>query len=78
MTNIPLGVKFENTRGRFYCVDKLKCAFCRGGEMPRQPRQKSESGIYHIMLRGINQQVIFEEDEDYDKFLEILEKYKRL
>ena len=23
--------------------------------MPRLPRQKSESGIYHIMLRGINQ-----------------------
>lgn len=44
--------------------------------MPRQPRQKSESGIYHIMLRGINQQVIFEEDEDCDKFLETLEKYK--
>ncbi len=44
--------------------------------MPRQPRQKSESGIYHIMLRGINQQVIFEDDEDYYKFLETLEKYK--
>lgn len=44
--------------------------------MPRMPRQKSESGIYHIMLRGINQQVIFEEDEDYFKFVETLQKYK--
>lgn len=44
--------------------------------MPRQPRQKSESGIYHIMLRGINQQVIFEEDEDYTKFIDTLETYK--
>ena len=24
--------------------------------MPRLPRQKSDSGIYHIMLRGINKQ----------------------
>ena len=44
--------------------------------MPRIPRQKSESGIYHIMLRGINQQVIFEDFEDYSKFIETLETYK--
>ena len=44
--------------------------------MPRLPRQKSYSGIYHIMLRGINQQVIFEDDEDYFKFIETLENYK--
>ena len=46
--------------------------------MPRLPRQKSESGIYHIMLRGINQQVIFEEDEDYFKFVDTLENYKEV
>lgn len=44
--------------------------------MPRQPRRKSESGIYHIMLRGINKQTIFEDDEDYFRFLETLKKYK--
>ncbi len=44
--------------------------------MPRLPRQKSESGIYHVMLRGINQQVIFEESEDYFKIIETIEKYK--
>ena len=44
--------------------------------MPRIPRQKSESGIYHMMLRGINQQVIFEDDEDYTKFINTLETYK--
>ena len=44
--------------------------------MPRLPRQKSDSGIYHIMLRGINQQVIFEDDEDYFEFVERLKKYK--
>ncbi len=40
--------------------------------MPRQARRKSESGIYHIMLRGINQQQIFEDSEDCEKFLQIL------
>ena len=44
--------------------------------MPRKPRQKSESGIYHIMLRGINQQAIFEDEEDYLKFIETLRDYK--
>ena len=46
--------------------------------MPRKPRKSSESGIYHVMLRGINQQVIFEDDEDYSKFIEIIVKYKEL
>ena len=44
--------------------------------MPRQARRKSESGIYHIMLRGINQQQIFEDEEDSFRFLETLSKYK--
>ena len=46
--------------------------------MPRLPRLKSESGIYHIMLRGINQQVIFEDGEDYSKFIDTLKKYKTI
>ena len=33
--------------------------------MPRQERTKSGTGIYHVMLRGINKQVIFEDAEDY-------------
>ena len=40
--------------------------------MPRRKRIKGESGIYHVMLRGINQQTIFYDDEDCDKFLEIV------
>lgn len=44
--------------------------------MPRMPRQKSRSEIYHIMLRGINQQVIFEDTEDYIRFIETMQKYK--
>ena len=44
--------------------------------MPREARRKSESGIYHIMLRGINQQQIFEDREDFEKFLQILKDCK--
>ena len=41
-------------------------------QMPRQSRKKSSTGIYHVMLRGINKQDIFEEEEDYVKMKEIL------
>lgn len=44
--------------------------------MPRKAREKSESGIYHIILRGLNRQVIFEDDEDKEKFLQTLKRYK--
>jgi len=46
--------------------------------MPRKAREKSSSGVYHIMLRGINKQLIFEDDEDKSRFLETLEKYKEI
>ena len=36
--------------------------------MPRQARKTSGTGIYHVMLRGINRQDIFEDDEDYMQF----------
>lgn len=40
--------------------------------MPRKPRILSSTGIYHIILRSVNQHIIFEEDSDYQKFLFIL------
>ena len=33
--------------------------------MPKQERLQSATGIYHVMLRGINKQDIFEDDEDW-------------
>jgi putative transposase len=45
--------------------------------MPRVARQKSKSGIYHIMLRGSNRQEIFHDDEDYVRFLDTLARYKK-
>ena len=44
--------------------------------MPRKAREKSSTGIYHVVLRGINRQIIFEEDEDYQKLLQTLQEYK--
>ena len=40
--------------------------------MPRKPRIMSSSGIYHIILRSVNQHIIFEDDSDYQKFLFVL------
>ena len=40
--------------------------------MPRTARDQSASGIYHVMIRGINRQDIFEAPEDYRKFIETL------
>jgi putative transposase len=44
--------------------------------MPRKARKKSETGIYHVMMRGINRQTIFEDNEDYDKFIQTVLLYK--
>lgn len=44
--------------------------------MVRKAREKSKSGIYHIILRGINRQSIFEDDEDKQKLIETLGRYK--
>ena len=44
--------------------------------MARQKRDKSETGIYHVMLRGINKQQVFFDDDDYYMFLDCLSKCK--
>ena len=42
--------------------------------MPRQTRQISGTGIYHVMLRGINHQDIFEDAQDFWKFLKLMDQ----
>ncbi|MBW6464335.1 MAG: transposase [Firmicutes bacterium] len=44
--------------------------------MPRKARQKSESGIYHIITRGVNRQAIFEDDDDRQQYYMVLAKAK--
>ncbi|QDR82206.1 transposase [Sporomusa termitida] len=42
--------------------------------MVRCARKKSVTGIYHVMLRGINRQAIFFEEEDNCRFIETLNR----
>ena len=46
--------------------------------MPRVARKKSDSGIYHLVARGINRQNIFEYPEDREKYLDILKSVKEI
>lgn len=46
--------------------------------MARPARIKSETGIYHIMLRGIDRRQLFFDDEDYKYFLSLLQRYKTM
>lgn len=45
--------------------------------MPRQARRLSESGYLHLIVRGIGRQAIFEEQEDYLRYLSSLERFCR-
>ncbi|MBR2822565.1 MAG: transposase [Clostridia bacterium] len=45
--------------------------------MPRTTRKKSPSQIYHVMLRGVNKQQIFFDEEDCAYFTGLLKRYKK-
>ena len=40
--------------------------------MPRQARQQSPTGVYHVMMRGINRSDIFHDETDFMKMEKIL------
>ena len=44
--------------------------------MPRTAREQSTTGIYHVMIRGINCQDIFEEPDYYRKIIQTLASLK--
>ena len=46
--------------------------------MPRKPRKVSNLCIHHVILRGINKQIIFEDNYDYLQFISILNYYKEI
>jgi putative transposase len=41
-------------------------------ELARQARSKSESGIYHVMLRGNERKPVFLDEEDKNRLVEIM------
>lgn len=44
--------------------------------MSRKARQKSNTGIYHVIIRGVNRKEIFHDEIDHLRFLETLLRYK--
>lgn len=44
--------------------------------MPRKKRNLVNSGIYHIMVRGVNKEIIFKDDKDRELFIRLLYYYK--
>ena len=44
--------------------------------VPRAARQQSQTGIYHVILRGINRQQIFFDDEDSETFIRLLKRFR--
>ena len=44
--------------------------------MSRASRSYSQSGVYHVLFRGVNQQSIFEEATDYEKLKDTILKVK--
>ena len=46
--------------------------------MPRRARKQSNLKIHHVILRGINRQIIFEDQYDYKYFISCLQYYKDL
>ena len=45
--------------------------------MAREKRERSETGYAHLITRGNNKQILFEEDEDYRFYLSRLGRYSR-
>ena len=44
--------------------------------MPRIARIAPKEHVYHVLTRGNNRQDVFKEKKDYEKYLEILQRYK--
>ena len=49
-------------------ISKLKDLLSEEVIKPRQKRKESLTKIYHCILRGINKQDVFFDDQDYFKF----------
>lgn len=68
----------KNTGAVLCAVVFLDTSNRKGSSLPRKARQVSESSVYHVILRGINKQSIFEDDDDAELLLGIIEGYKEI
>ncbi|MBZ9606921.1 transposase [Clostridium estertheticum] len=46
--------------------------------MPRKAREKTDDSIFHIMCKSISEINLFKDDEDKNKYLSLVKKYKYL
>ena len=44
--------------------------------MPRTARVAPKEHVYHVLTRGNNRQDVFEDEDDFKKYLELLFRYK--
>src|SRR5439155_27203426 len=40
--------------------------------MPRKPRREEAGAVHHVYARGVNRRVIFVDDSDRERYLELL------
>ena len=45
--------------------------------MPRTARIAPKEYVYHVMTRGNNRQTVFEDEEDFSRYLVILQQYRQ-
>ena len=68
----------NGTRGQVPCPKRMRYYYFEVIDMSRQARVKSVTGIYHVILRGINKQNVFDDHEDKKRFIDTLLYYKRI
>ena len=44
--------------------------------MPRTARVAPKEHVYHVLTQGINRQDVFEDEDDFRKYLDILLRYR--
>ena len=44
--------------------------------MPRTARIAPKEHVYHVLTRGNNRQDVFEDDDDFKKYLDLVFRYK--
>ena len=52
-------------------------ALCYNAGVPRHSRIKSKTNIYHVMSRGLNKQLLFDDETDYLRYLQLLNDIKK-
>jgi hypothetical protein len=79
-TLYPVQGKIKECQGDGVIDNTFNLSYCRFGGVfyAASCSEKSKSGIYHIMMRGINRQCIFQDEDDCLKFIRTIQDYKEI